>query len=296
MANPYQLREPVTESADQVAPFSVNENGNALHEVLRLLLGTIDVYNPTTDQIVKLRSNEFRTEIANKSRPEKIVNLVLGPDVGLHDYIKILNTVGLRNATFFRTVRSELVLCLLAKKQKRYTESFLYLYRILEYVSVAFPMLYALSHQSFVGSHNFLKSIALNGKEGDLKILEKTIPILSAQGNLTNLTFDFCVEGIDVDCVSAIKNEITNCVKPAVPSLEFETEGDVLFRVPFDEMSVFFATIRNRMFHYRLGEKNINWDRIGGSETICRMCGRELIYWFALLYTEIIRVSGRQVS
>lgn len=93
----------------------------------------------------------------------------------------------------------------MARKEKRFTESFLYLYRIIEYASVAFPMLYALSHQNFVGSFNFLKSLVSDGKQGDLKVLSKTLPILATQGNLDGLLFDFSVAGYDIELIEKSK-------------------------------------------------------------------------------------------
>lgn len=292
---PFKLREPISGGDPPAGPFGLNDNGNALHEVLRLLLGTTETYQGDGDIIIPLRQNELRKHVRRRSRPEKIVNLVFGSDLDIDDYTRLLNTVGLRNANFFRQVRSELILCLVAKKQKRYTESFLYLYRILEYISVAFPMLYALSHQDFIGSQAFLKSLVADGKEGDLKVLERAVPILSAQGNLSNITFEFKSLGFDTDLIQSIKAEVSAVIGTKLKSIEFEEEGDTIFRVSFDEISTLFIILRNRMFHFRLGERNINLGRVGGSETICKMCLPELIYWFGLLYTEIIRVVGKQV-
>ncbi|WP_152567551.1 hypothetical protein [Sphingopyxis sp. LC363] len=156
-------------------------------------------------------------------------------------------------------------------------------------------MLYALSNQNFAGSLSFLKSLVSDGKQGDLKVLSKALPTLAAQGNLDGLLFDFSVAGYDVNLVSKIKSELNAAVKPAVSSMDFEDQGDILFRVAFNDMSHLFATLRNRMFHYRNDERNIDLVKIGGAETVCKLCIDELIYWFCLVYTEIIRTVGKQI-
>jgi hypothetical protein len=289
------IREPDTANPAQTHPFGLNEDGVALHEILRLILGNVDLYHEDSELLVKIRTNELRTNGFHRGKPERMVNILFDNEISLQEYARLLSSVGTRNSTFFAQVRSELALCLLAKKQGRFTEAFIYLYRILEYISIAFPMLYALSNHDFFGSQRFLKSLVLDGKEGDLKVLERAIPTLSAQGNLNGITFDFSVAGMHSDRVGAIRAELTEAVRPKVADMEFETEGDILFRVPFDQMSMLFVSVRNRMFHYKIGERNINLARVGGSELLCKICLKELLYWFSLVYTEIIRVLGRQV-
>ncbi|MES3044657.1 hypothetical protein [Sphingomonas faeni] len=295
MANKISLREPLGQALLHPRPFGLNEDGVALHEIVRILFGWADLYNEDRQTTTRLRTNILRTSNSHKGRPDKIVKMIFDNEVSVADYSKLLMTVGVRNTPFFSHLRSELVLCLLAKRNGRYTESFLYLYRILEYISVAFPMLYALTKPDFFGSHKFLKAMMLDGKEGDLKVLRQAIPVLSRQGNLNSIVFDFDVSGMGVDQISSIKAELTAAVLPQVKNMEFETEGDILFRVPFDDMSSLFVSVRNRMFHYKISETNINLSLVGGSEAICRICLDELLYWFSLLYTEIIRVLGKQI-
>jgi len=251
---------------------------------VRIIVGNVNIKDHK-DNIFRLRRNELRTEPLRAHKVARVVKLLFGSQVDLNDYAQLLTTVGARNSIFFATIRDELIMCIIARREKRFTESFLYLYRILEYTSVAFPMLYALSHQNFSGSFGFLKSLVSDGKQGDLKVLSKALPTMAAQGNLDGLLFDFSVAGYDVELVRKIRNELNSAVKPAVSNMEFDYQGDILFRVPFNDMSHLFATLRNRMFHYRNDERNIDLVKLGGAETVCELCIDELFYWFCLVYT-----------
>lgn len=266
-----------------------------MHEVVRLLVGNADVTDGQTNRTIKFRNNELRLGHMRAHRPARIVKVIFDSSANIEDYTKLLESVGIRNKRFFEQVRDELIICLVARRERRFTESFLYLYRLLEHISVAFPMLYALSHINFEGSHKFLKSLVADGKEGELKVLEKSVPVLSKQGNLNGIKFDFSVAGLDTDTIEKIKRQIVSVIQPSVPKMEIEDEGEILFRVPFDSMSTLFVVLRNRTFHYKLGERNMNLVALGGSEFIFSLVIDELLYWFALLYTEIIRTCGRQI-
>lgn len=295
MIRAFDLAEPAITHGGPAKPFGLGTEGYALHEIVRMIVGNVDIIDRSTGRLVKLRRNELRTNPLRAHKVARVVRLLFDANVDLDDYARLLVTVGARNSRFFATIRDEFIVCLVARQERRYTEAFLYLYRILEFTSVAFPMLYALSHQNFVGSQSFLKSLVADGKEGDLKILSKALPALSAQGNLNGILFDFSIGGYDVALIDALKSELSAAVKPAVAGMEFEDQGDVLFRVPFDNMSHLFSSLRNRMFHYRNGERNIDLVKTGGSEIVCKLCIDELIYWFCLVYTEIVRTVGRQI-
>lgn len=73
-----------------------------------------------------------------------------------------------------------------------------------------------------------------------------------------------------------------------------EEDGEFLLRVPFNSMSSLIASIRNRMFHYRIRETNFDLARLGGSEQICRLVLSEGIYWFAILFSEMVKTLAKR--
>lgn len=150
-------------------------------------------------------------------------------------------------------------------------------------------MLYAMTHKDFYDVHSFLKSLLSTEKDGDLRILQKAIPHISKGGGLDALSMEFSVAGYDLDYVSALKSQLNAVVKPHVQGFEFEDQGEILFRVPFDSAPALMVTVRNRMFHMKIAEKNLMLGLLGGAERICEMCVNEMHYWFALTYSELVR-------
>lgn len=200
-----------------------------------------------------------------------------------------------RNATFFDNLRQEIALALICKKSRRFTESFLYFYRVLEMTAVAFPLLYATTQSEFAKSHEFLRSLLSSEKDGDLKVLDKAVPIIAKEANLEGVTFDFSIAGCEASWVAALKRQMEHCgIHNNTAGFEFQLDGDSLFRVPFNSIPSLMVQFRNRMFHYRVGQKNFHLGAIGGSERICEMLVAEAAHWFALIYAEILRVMAKR--
>lgn len=58
-------------------------------------------------------------------------------------------------------------------------------------------------------------------------------------------------------------------------------------------MPSFFVTVRNRLFHHKIDQRNIDLTLLGGANTLCRIALEQMLYWFSLVYTEILRVLAR---
>ncbi|MBU1538221.1 MAG: hypothetical protein KKC29_13760 [Alphaproteobacteria bacterium] len=294
MAVNLTLKEPERRGYRPPKPFGLYADGLAAHEIVRLLLGSVNVREVTTGRLTALNTNEFRQKAQRMCRPDRISHFLFENEIGLPEYEAFVRLLSSKNQDFFERLRQELTLSLVAKRESRYTEAFLYLYRILEMMAVAFPLLYASTQSDFRRSHDFLKSLMLNDRDGDLKVLDRAVPVIAQQGNLSSVTFDFSVSGFDVGWVAAFKSQIEKCQIHRTPNFEFESDSDVLFRVPFNSMPGLLVQFRNRMFHYRAGEANFDLGAIGGSEPVCKIVVREAAHWFALIYVELLRVMARR--
>lgn len=275
-------------------PFGLYSDGAAPHEIVRLLLGSVNVRHASTGRTTALTTNEFRQTARRMCRPERISHFLFEGDIALAEYESFVTALSAQNADFFEKLRQELTIALLAKREGRFTEAFLYFYRVLEMTAVAFPLLYATSQSDFKRAHAFLKSLMNNDRDGDLKVLNTAVPVIAAQANLTSVTFDFSISGSEAAWVSMFKAQIERCNIQAVDGFEFEPDSDVLFRVPFNSMPSLLVKFRNRMFHYRAGEANFDLGALGGAERICGILVSEAAYWFALIYAELLRVMAKR--
>lgn len=228
-------------------------------------------------------------------KPDKISHFLFEGDITLDEYETFVTGLSVRNARFFANLRQEIVLALICKKSKRYTESFLYFYRVLEMTAVAFPLLYATTQTEFARAHEFLRSLLTNEKDGDLKVLDRAVPVIARQANLDGVIFDFSIAGCETWWVAELKRQIEACgIDDGTNGFDFQADGDTLFRVPFNSVPSLLVQFRNRMFHYRVGQRNFDLGAIGGSERICEMLVAEAVHWFALIYAEILRVMAKR--
>lgn len=293
MASNRLMVEPNIGGYSPPEPFGF-ENGSAVHQIMRLITGSVNVKNTETNRITCLSKNELRLQTKRSARPERLVADLFDGEVALDDYRLFVVSASRRNYSFFNKVKDELALCLICKKEGRLTESFLYLYRILEFVSVAFPFLYASIQKDFNKSHEFLKSLVSDQDAGELKVLTNALPTLVEGTLLADIKFDFSVSGCDTAFVAMFKSQIRSKVVNKVKDVEFEDEGDILFRVPFLSMPSFFVSLRNRMFHYKAGQSNLDLGMLGGADRVLSICLGELVYWFALTFSEIVRTLAKQ--
>jgi len=294
MAVRYTMREPGGDHDLPDKPFGLYSEGVAIHEILRLLTGSINLFDKQHDSLIELDENELRADFTRASDPELIRAALFSDEINLDEYRHFVISASAENKVFFTQLQNELVLCLISKKRGNSTEAFLYLYRILEFISLAFPMLYASTQRNFKRSHDFLKSLLENERDGDLKILSRALPFIASQNELNLVKFDFSISGLEIPLVKEIKKQLESKVRPQVKDMEFEQEGDILFRVGYNNIPSLFVSVRNRMFHYKIGEPNIDLGDIGAADRICDMCVPELIRWFALTFAEVVRLLARQ--
>jgi hypothetical protein len=126
-------------------PFGLNAEGYPIFDSIRLLTGTVDVENKATEQVTKLRWCQLsqKTKRLKASSISNLVDQIFDGDLTVSDFATYLGKGGRENMVFWEDIKGELCLCLVAEKQERHLHAFLHLYRVLERISVALPLVYA---------------------------------------------------------------------------------------------------------------------------------------------------------
>ena len=168
-----RIIEPLTGKRVPVNPYSFGNGSYAAHEITRLLLGSADVVVISSGRRVCLNENYCRFTKKRLRDPEAIKNFIFESDITLDEYKSFLHFISTRNKRLFEDLRNELLFLIFSMKIGRYTEAFLYLYRILEMISVAIPLIYVTKIDTYKGALDFLKSIVSDEKSGDLKVLTR---------------------------------------------------------------------------------------------------------------------------
>lgn len=140
-------------------------------------------------------------------------------------------------------------------------EGFLHLYRMLEFMSYSFPMMYASTTMKYKGSYDALQKLFKGDSAGELKFFKNFIDVLyETEPLIKKYTFSQYIDVTNIHELEHDFNEIFNKVNPK----PFSFSGNTIefeFRYVID----IFVTIRNRYFHMLAGQgmynfHNINYD------------------------------------
>ncbi len=133
------------------------------------------------------------------------------------------------------------------RNQVSHIEGFLHLYRLLEFMSFSFPMIFASTSMNYKGSFDSLQKYFKGDSSGELKFFKKFIKALYEDDDLTmNYTFS---QYIDVQNISSVESDLRKILNESW----FQFSGNTIeFR--FCDVIDIFITIRNRYFHMLLGQ------------------------------------------
>lgn len=140
-------------------------------ELFRLLVGLSSFKCIINDHVITQREN-------NLYLPAK-TNKNLNPKMGRYFHIDtILMEKGLAdqiNRGFYDEILNEFYSYFYENSKGNHTTGFLHLYRILERIAIALPLVYAAHSNNYKGVYNDLKKFILDEKTGELSVLKKFI-------------------------------------------------------------------------------------------------------------------------
>jgi hypothetical protein len=295
MPKSFTLREP-TKLSNTTAPLGLNEFGHPMFQCARLLAGSVDLYRKSDEKIIRPRfcylSQSIRT--VRKVTIKEIVSLIYGEEgIDVEAFVRSLRTYGARNRKFWEELSAELCHLLNSIHEDRHIDSFLYLYRVHERVSVALPLIYAHSEIDFGKALEFIKSISSEERDGELSVFKLFVSKYFSSNDLYRdlmVDVDFSIDGPDwgkialaeVKSALGLDNE-KNANKFAID----EGAGVVSFR--FIHFPIFLVSFRNRLFHYTNSQRNFDLDRLGGADGVCRAVVPSMLYCLSQVVSEIVR-------
>ncbi|HEY9178633.1 MAG TPA: hypothetical protein VIN07_13120 [Flavipsychrobacter sp.] len=198
-----------------------------------------------------------------------------------------------RNKDFFVSLNNEYCNFYYHTSLKNHTVAFLHLYRILEYISYSFPVMYATSTKDFSNSFEILRKLFNGDKDkGELKVFKDFIEIVMS------VERDYKRLSIDIDIISELEeyNErIYNTIRDVCDKKIFEeskcTENSKI-SIKFPEFSSFIITIRNRFFHLRNSQdNNIHSIDIVDSDFFFSLINQKCAYFLSLVTIVVIKQS-----
>lgn len=195
-----------------------------------------------------------------------------------------------QNQLFFERLKNEFSNYYFYENKQSHTTAFAYLYRILETISYAFPLIYAAKTEDFKGTYTFLKECLAGGKEkGELgffksfiKVVFETDPLFESSINI-NIIAD--TEDLQQVFFDSFKKA---CSDESIYA--DDTDEPRILSVKFPEYSSFIICLRNRFFHlFNSGQPNLQSDDIIDADHFFKLVNKQTANWISLVLLEILK-------
>lgn len=235
---------------------------------------------------------ELITSLQNKTYFTKLEKF-LDEDFTLSDLSEVLNNRILtnRNKDFYKNLLNEFLNFHYYTYKKNHTLAFLHLYRILEYISYSFPLLYAISSKDFSKSFDSLRTIFTGEKDkGELKVFKDFITqIFKSNRIYSTLTIDINIISDSVNYNERIYKTLNNICDKEIYD-EARCIENSKFSINFLHFSSFIITIRNRFFHLKNSQSNnIHSIDIVDANHFFELINHKCAYFIGLITLEVIK-------
>lgn len=163
-------------------------------------------------------------------------------------------------------------------------ESFVHIYRALEFMSYSFPLIYASKSMDYRGSYEKLKKFMSGDSDGELKFFKIFLSELFRGNMLFQYEFDmFFMNGNEIPIKAELERIILN------PYYIFE--GNTM-KIRFANIADLLITLRNRYFHMLVGKGTDNFYDISyDKRDIFKAMNPVFINWLSMIYKEIVSYS-----
>jgi hypothetical protein len=266
-------------------PSTLRLNLNPTSESLlfRLLLGSINIYDNTMDEIVeqKITYSKIRDNFEEHNLDNPVKDW-LTTEFGINDlenYFKLNNR---KNKGVFDELLSEFTWYFINKFRQNHVAAFLNLYRALEYMSYSFPMIFSSMTSNYYDTYDTFKSFFMSKDDGQLKFFNKFISVLFEESTLRcRVAIDTYVDG------NLLDRKKKSIIKKLCVDFETSDNGSIL-SISYLNLLDFMINLRNRYFHFQSDRRNNISNISFNGDVFFAGLNDKFANWISLIYQEIL--------
>lgn len=265
--------------------------------VLQLLMGKLSVLNDDDKTIYRPRENYIelpykRITSSGSRRDYDDYKIAFGVDTFDNETKERIDNYlrgDIRNKFIYEHVLHELTLALILMDNSP-TESFVHIYRTLEFMSYTFPLIYTSKDKNYMGSFNSLKEYFNGGEgEGELKFFDKFIKTLFHDDEeIYGFMFEIL---LITDRLEEMKMDFQNSI-PEIGKKgihNYYLEANTL-KIEFSKMQSILIEIRNKYFHMLAGKGTNNFYGMDYDiNDLFRSINPYFMNWIASIYSKIFQ-------
>jgi len=169
-------------------------------------------------------------------------------------------------------------------QEKSPIESFVHIYRALEFISYSFPLIYAAKSTDYRGTYEKLKKFMSGESSGEIKFFKTFISELFRDNILINYKFEaYFLNG----CEGKVEAELQRMIDTTY----YEFDGNTM-KIRLINIVDMLVTLRNRYFHMLVGQGKENfYDVSYDKRDLFSALNPIFINWLSLVYKEIVTYS-----
>lgn len=257
--------------------------------IIRLLSGSLKVEHVKSSKSFYQKDNYFSSDFKGYSQSwDKKIPLLIAEGYTSENLSSYIDGTKLQNKAFYKNILSELSYYFYYQNKKIHSSSFVYLYRALEHISYAFPLIYASKTDDFTKTFNFLKELMSGDKSaGELGFFKSFIKTVYKDDAISESSVDFKIslatEGEQKEAFNLLKDLCKGNM------IAESTDSPRLLSIKYIEVGSFIITIRNRFFHYMNGgAKNIETSKISDVDNLFSIVNKKCLYWLSTIFLAVI--------
>ena len=268
--------------------------------LLRLFVGDVRFKSFDKRRFV-LQDNDYLDLNKSRSAISTLTRLkdYLAPALTLDELGDIFSDRRFTNANFnfHRRFLNEYSNFAFHQSQKSFTTAFIYLYRMLEMISIPFPSIYMSKISDFNSAFQFIRDctsseLTKENSKGELGVFKTFTNKIFETDPIKAFTIDVQIDSskfspdVQKSYYMLLKNMSGTSLNSA-GCVEFENVS-----LKFIELGSLIINIRNRFFHlFSANRHNINADEIYNTDSFFELINSNIASWFAVIYFEVVKFS-----
>ena len=256
--------------------------------ILRILSGSIDLKNNLTQETVKLDNCYIDSLSRYKTRIQRAKKIFKSFDsaVSLNDYKSFVNDFQFKNISFFSKILEEIESFSWFTLKRHHTSAFIYIYRILEHISVSFPLIYVSSTKDFSSSFGLLKSYFNRETDynSELKFFNGFLKLAFGKNTCLEQSYKIAFYGDDV-----VREAFFKVFKISYLHEYVINEDENSFvEIKWGDIGAVIISIRNHFFHFdNSGRRNLSPSDLVDPELFFEIVNSVFIRWLSSVLIEV---------
>lgn len=285
--NNFQIIEVLSSLGTLPASLKLEAGVSEQGKLIRLLTGTVNVIDINKRHEFHLRDNYSNISfLANSNLSPLIFKKLIYPDYKISELESYLNKTKFQNVNFFKNLNQEVLYYFNQTSKKNHTTAFVHLYRILEYISYTFPLIYAAKGKEYFQTFESLQTFFTQSNQ-ELNFLNRFLEYF-----------------LDTDWAKDVNAEIKLLSRPIETrsrhyTILYESIGngkvvdkleDVFLKLKYKSMIDLVVTLRNRYFHFQSNRNyNIQSSLMGDSDEFFNNVNSIAFNWISYVYIKVLK-------